>query len=156
MAANTGNKRVATKHIRDGIKSNYKKKCNCEICDTELDLELHHYTTVSILLKQYARERNIPIRTDEEVLAMRDDFYQEYWTELVDYTVTLCAEHHKLLHKIYGREPSLASASKQETWVKRIRDKLLSTDAPSLNTVEVGNFSKLMTTAEPSFGSLLT
>jgi hypothetical protein len=136
MAKNTGagNKRVATKHIRDGIKSNYKKQCKCAVCDTEEDLELHHYTTISILLKKYSKERQIPINTDEEVLAMRDAFYEEYWHELVEYTVTLCASHHKLLHRTYGREPSLSTAGKQEIWVQKIRDKLMGKDPLTLTT----------------------
>jgi|TARA_R100001443_G_scaffold110913_1_gene123195 hypothetical protein len=122
MAANT-KKRVAVKHIRDGIKSNYKKDCKCAICSTEEKLELHHYTTVSTLFKNYVEEHNIPVDTDEEVRAMRDDFYKMYWYELVDYTVTLCEEHHRKLHSIYGREPPLHTAKKQERWVEKQRDK---------------------------------
>ncbi|AJF40909.1 hypothetical protein [Vibrio phage JSF12] len=117
MAANT-NKRVATKHIRDGIKSHYRKKDYCEICSTNEDLELHHYHTVSLLLKNYARENSIPISTDEQVLAMRDDFYKKYWHELVEDTVTLCNTHHVLLHKIYTQEPPLHTAEKQRNWVR--------------------------------------
>lgn len=123
MAANKPNKRVATKHIRDGIKANYRKDCKCAICSTEVELELHHYTTVSLLLKQYSVENNIPIDTDEEVLSMRDLFYKQYWHELVEFTVTLCAEHHKLLHKIYGSTPTLISSKKQERWVELQRVK---------------------------------
>ncbi|AUG85221.1 hypothetical protein AG74_17 [Vibrio phage AG74] len=122
MATNT-NKRVATKHIRDGIKSNYSKKDYCEICGTEHDLELHHYHTVSLLLKQYAKENGIPISTDEQVLAMRDDFYKAHWHELVDDTVTLCNSHHVKLHQIYSQEPDLSTASKQRRWVKIQRDR---------------------------------
>lgn len=122
MAANT-NKRVATKHVRDGIKANYRKDCKCAICSTDVELELHHYTTVSLLLKQYAQEKGIPISTDEEVLAMRDAFYKVHWYELVDFTVTLCAEHHKLLHKVYGTSPLLITAKKQERWVELQRNK---------------------------------
>ncbi len=122
MAANT-NKRVATKHIRDGIKANYKKDCKCAICSTDQELEFHHYTTVSLLLKKYAQENSIPISTDEEVIAMRDTFYKQYWHELVDFAVTLCATHHKLLHKIYGVTPVLTSAQKQERWVEIQREK---------------------------------
>lgn len=122
MATNT-NKRVATKHIRDGIKSNYNKKSNCEICGTENDLELHHYHTVSLLLKTYANENGIPISTDEQVLAMRDDFYKQHWHELVEDTVTLCNTHHVQLHKIYSQEPALNTASKQRNWVKLQRNK---------------------------------
>lgn len=117
MATNT-NKRVATKHIRDGIKSNYSKKDHCEVCGVDHDLELHHYHTVSLLLKQYAKENGIPISTDEQVLAMRDDFYKAHWHELVDDTVTLCNAHHVKLHQIYSQEPALSTASKQRRWVE--------------------------------------
>ncbi len=117
MAKNT-NKRVATKHIRDGIKSNYQKKDRCEICGCADDLELHHYTTVSLLLKQYAKENGIPISTDDEVLAMRDDFYKAHWHELVEDTVTLCNKDHVRLHQIYSQEPPLSTAEKQKRWVK--------------------------------------
>ena len=147
MAKNTGNKRVAVKHIRDGIKSNYKKDTKCAICGTEHDLELHHYFTVSLLLKRYSNEKAIPISTDEEVLAMRDDFYQAHWYELVDYTVTLCNSHHKMLHKIYGREPSLSTAEKQEAWVLRIKDKLEGKETQPTNTEstsEESRFSRLL------------
>jgi hypothetical protein len=123
MAKNT-NKRVATKHIRDGIKSKYPEKVECAICGTKNDLEGHHYTTLSLLLKQYCMEHNIPINTDEEVLAMRDAFYEAYWFEVVEDMVCLCEEHHRLLHKTYGREPSLGTASKQKNWVIKMKHKL--------------------------------
>lgn len=116
MAVNK-NKRVATKHIRDGIKSNYSKKDHCEICGVGEDLELHHYHTVSLLLKHYAKENGIPISTDQEVLAMRDGFYKKYWHELVEDTVTLCNHHHVKLHKIYSQEPALHTTDKQRKWV---------------------------------------
>lgn len=122
MAVNT-KKRVAVKHIRDGIKSNYKKDCKCAICSTDEKLELHHYTTVSVLFKNYVEEHKIPIDTDEEVREMRQAFYDTYWYELVDYTVTLCEKHHRELHSIYGREPPLHTAKKQERWVEKQRDK---------------------------------
>ena len=145
MAKNTGNKRVAVKHIRDGIKSNYKKDYKCAVCDTTEDLELHHFATVSLLLKRYCNERDIPISTDEEVLAMRDTFYKEHWHELVIDTVTLCNTHHKLLHKVYGREPDLSTAEKQKIWVSKTRDKLLGRDADSADmTPEENRFSKLL------------
>lgn len=131
MATNT-NKRVATKHIRDGIKSNYSKKDYCEICSTGHDLELHHYNTVSLLLKKYAKENGIPISTDEQVLAMRDDFYKAHWHELVEDTVTLCNSHHVKLHQIYSQEPDLATAEKQRRWVKIQRDRHGATDLESM------------------------
>lgn len=111
------NKRVATKHIRDGIKSNYCKDTKCAICGAEQDLELHHYHTVSLLLQKYASEGEIAIETDEQVLAMRDEFYEAHWNELVTDTVTLCNKHHKVLHKVYGKAPLLHTAPKQRSWV---------------------------------------
>ena len=122
MASNT-NKRVATKHIRDGIKSNYKRGTECEVCGTTHELEFHHYHSVALLLKNYARENNIPIGTDEEVLEMRQAFYDAHWFELVDDAATLCNTHHKRLHSIYGKEPELHTASKQRRWVVKQREK---------------------------------
>ncbi len=117
--------RVPTKWIRDGIKSHYCKSDNCAICNTTENLELHHYHTVSLLLQTYARENDIAIDTDEDVLAMRDQFYEDHWNELVTATVTLCNEHHKVLHKIYGKAPLLHTASKQPLWVEKQRLKFL-------------------------------
>lgn len=144
MAKNTGNKRTAIRHIRDGIKSNYNKDCKCAVCDTEEDLELHHYHTVSLILKAYVAKHNIPIETDEQVLAMRDEFYQAHWYELVEDAVTLCNSHHKALHKTYGKEPSLSTAEKQKTWVTRFRDKLRGKDSSSTTTVRSGFASHII------------
>ena len=41
MATNT-NKRLAVKWIRDLAKKAYEKQDNCFICNTTVDLELHH------------------------------------------------------------------------------------------------------------------
>lgn len=119
------NKRVATKHIRDGIKSNYCRDTQCAICAAEQDLELHHYHTVSLLLQKYASEGGIALETDEQVLAMRDEFYEAHWKELVTDTVTLCNKHHKVLHKVYGKAPLLHTAPKQRLWVEKQKQKFL-------------------------------
>jgi len=133
LAKNT-NKRVATKHIRDGIKSKYPKLDYCEITGSTEDLEFHHYSTLSILLKNYSTKHNIPIDTDEQVLAMRDQFYEDNWEAVVTDGVTLTAEMHKKLHRVYGREPSLSTVAKQRLWVQKIRDKLTGKDSPTLTT----------------------
>lgn len=122
MAKNT-NKRTATKHIRDGIKSNYTKGDKCEICGTDQDLELHHYHTVSLLLDNYCNEHGIVIKNDQDAVAMRDDFYKAHWHELVEDMVTLCNKHHVQLHGIYGKQPSLSTVSKQRNWVVRMAGK---------------------------------
>jgi hypothetical protein len=119
MAKNT-NKRTATKHIRDGIKSNYVKGSECEICGTDQDLELHHYHTVSLMLDKYCTENGIALSTDQDALDMREEFYKAHWHELVEDMVTLCNKHHVQLHSIYGKQPSLATVSKQRNWVLRM------------------------------------
>ena len=133
MAVNN-NKRVATKHIRDGIKSQYNKGSCCEICSSSQELELHHYNTVSLLLKNYAKENGIPISTDDEVLAMRDDFYKVFKHELIVDTVTLCHDHHVDLHKLYSQEPPLSTASKQRHWVQTKNARLNGLDSTESNS----------------------
>lgn len=131
-----GNKRVATKHIRDGIKNKYEKRCYCEICGTDAKLEFHHYSTVSLLLKDHAERNGISIATDKDVLAMRDEFYEQYSYELLEDTVTLCKEHHSLLHKTYGRTPPLHSAAAQAEWVAKARDAEGIVDEDFIQTME--------------------
>lgn len=125
MAANTNNKkRTPIRYIRDGIKQQYKKESCCEICGVSEDLELHHYHTVAFLLEKHVKEHSIPMDTEEQILAMRDKFYQEYWHELVEDAVTLCNSHHVTLHKIYGQKPLLSTSTKQKNWVLIQKDKL--------------------------------
>jgi hypothetical protein len=62
-------------------------------------------------------------RQPEGVIDWRDEFIATHLVELYDEAVTLCHEHHLLLHSIYGRDPSLATASKQKRWVEIQRGK---------------------------------
>jgi len=136
MATNT-NKRAPTKHIRDGIKAKYKKCSYCEICGVQEHLELHHYTTVSLLLKSYAEANSISIANDDDVLAMREKFYQTHSFELIEDTVTLCKAHHASLHKTYGVTPPLHTAKKQAEWVKKRRDTVGVLDVlPEINSTK--------------------
>lgn len=124
MAANTNNKkRTPIRYIRDGIKQQYRKESCCEICGVSEDLELHHYHTVAFLLEKHVKEHSIPMDTEEQILAMRDKFYQEYWHELVEDAVTLCNSHHVKLHGIYGQKPLLTTAEKQKLWVLKQKDR---------------------------------
>lgn len=136
MAKNTGKgndlQRTVTKYIRDGIKANYKKSDFCEVCGCSEDLELHHTHSVKLVFDAYCAERGLTIQSTEEVMAMRDEFYQVHWNELVVDVLTLCNTHHKALHKVYGAQPPLSTASKQRVWVERIRDRLSGMDATPL------------------------
>lgn len=133
MAKNTGTgnelKRTVYKYIRDGVKANYVKLDKCEVCGCSEDLELHHPHTLSLVFDAYCEERGITVKDAEEVMAMRDEFYQVHWNELVVDVLTLCNTHHKALHKVYGAQPPLSTAAKQRVWVERIRDRLSGTDA---------------------------
>lgn len=116
MATNN-TQRSVIKWVRDGIKSKYEKGNKCAICDTTEELEFHHYHTVSLLVNKFLEENSFDISTKENILVMREEFYQHYHNEMVHDAVTLCASHHKLLHKIYGTEPKLNTAEKQKNWV---------------------------------------
>lgn len=122
MAANTQNNRIKIKWIRDGAKAKYPPKISCAICDTTENLELHHYTSLTNLLDRWQKETGIPLNTDEEVLAIRDRFISEHNYELYTAVACLCAEHHKALHKVYGKSPLLSTAAKQEQWVLKKRE----------------------------------
>lgn len=141
MATNTKYKRTAIALMRDGIKANYKKGSCCEICGCETELELHHYFTVSLLVKNFAKEFHLDFNDEEVVLDNRTAFYEKYWHELVDDIVTLCAEHHKLLHKVYTKEPPLSTASKQKNWVIKQKQKLLNpTEKKAVSKTGFGKF----------------
>ena len=140
MAKNTGTgdlKRTVYKYIRDGVKANYTKLAACEVCGCAEDLELHHPHTLSLVFDAYCEERGITVKDAEEVMAMRDDFYQVHWNELVVDVLTLCNTHHKALHKVYGAQPPLSTAAKQRVWVERIRDRLSGMDAQPKSEHEI-------------------
>lgn len=117
MAKNT-NKRLAVKHVRDKAKSAYEKQGFCYICNTDQDLELHHFHSITLLLESWARTKGYDISTDEGILAVRDEFIAEHRVELYEKVRTLCNKHHVALHKVYGKAPVLGSEPKQERWVE--------------------------------------
>jgi hypothetical protein len=116
-------KRIPIKFIRDKAKAAYKKGSLCEICETDQELEFHHYHTLTPLWEKWAKERKIVIKTDEDILAVRDQFIAENHDELYIHAVTLCKTHHSNLHKVYGKAPDLSTDSKQKNWVKIQREK---------------------------------
>lgn len=152
MAKNT---RSVIKWIRDLAKSHYKKDTKCAICGVEHELEFHHYNTVSLIVNNYVTSNGIAVDTNEDILAMREEFLQNHWREMVEEAVTLCAAHHKLLHKLYGKEPPLHTASKQKMWVEKQHDKVLSGTAGTKIQSLPSSLTQFCTEHQP-FNNFLT
>ncbi len=113
-------KRDIVKYIRDKAKNKYEKGSECYICGSNVRLDFHHFYTLSPLVHKYIKDKKL---LPENILSFREDFIQDHWAELYEHTVTLCHDHHLALHKIYGRNPSLATATKQKNWVEIQREK---------------------------------
>ena len=119
-------KRDPVKYIRDRAKSKYKKDNECYICGAEKELDFHHFYSLAPLLRKWLKQKSKerPAHyTDEYITIWRDEFIEDNWAELYEYTVTICHTHHLELHKIYGRNPGLGTAEKQMRWVEIQREK---------------------------------
>lgn len=116
-------KRDPIKFVRDKAKAKYNKGDECFICGSKERLDFHHYYTLTPLFNKWLREQKITIKTDDDVIAVRDRFIAEHMPELYEHAVTLCHEHHLKLHSIYGKDPSLTTAKKQMNWVQIQREK---------------------------------
>jgi len=141
MAANT-NKRIAVKWIRDRAKSAYEKQDHCYICNTKLDLELHHTHSVTHLVNTWAAQRGYDISTDEGILAVRDEFIEEHRSELYDQVYTLCNPHHVKLHGVYGKAPQPGSEPKQVRWINIQRDKFTNSGSSTQKEIPGSFFSQ--------------
>ena len=113
-------KRDIIKYIRDKAKNKYDKGTECYICGKDTELDFHQFYTLSPSVNDYVKKNKL---LPENILAFREDFIEAHWAELYDHTVTLCHQHHLKLHSIYGRNPPLATAKKQQRWVEIQREK---------------------------------
>ena len=118
MAKNTGNNRIPVKWVRDRAKAAYDKKDFCHICNTHADLELHHTHSLTLLLNNWAISSGYDISTDAGILTVRDEFIETHHKEIYEDVYTLCNKHHVALHSVYGKAPTLLSASKQGKWIE--------------------------------------
>ncbi len=123
MAVNTKTKRIPVKWIRDGAKAAYDKKGCCFICASKEELELHHTHGMTNLLEKWAKDNSISLSTDEEVLEIRDEFIRIHHKEIYEDVFTLCVQHHRKLHQIFGKSPPLSTSDKQKRWVNIQKDK---------------------------------
>jgi len=119
--------RDVVKVFRDGIKVHYAKGLACEICGATESLQFHHFKTVSILIETWIRKQKIvEFRDLEHAQAVRQLFYDEYWDDMTINGATLCKTHHEKLHSVYGKNPSLGTAEKQQRWVEKQKNGLVS------------------------------
>ncbi len=123
MAKNTGNARIPVKWVRDRAKAAYVKEDTCFVCGTDQDLELHHTTSITLLLNDWAERKGYDISTDDGILAVRDEFIAEHHDEIYNQVYTLCNKHHVALHGVYGKSPSKLSAPKQVRWLNLQKQK---------------------------------
>lgn len=136
------NKRLAVKWIRDRAKKAYEKEDHCFICDTQLELELHHLCSLTLLLERWSKKYNHDITTDEGVLAIRDEFIEAHHDQIFNQVYTLCNKHHTALHKVYGKIPMEHTAPKQIRWMGIQKEKLLLKDS-GVEEKKPGSFSNL-------------
>jgi 5-methylcytosine-specific restriction endonuclease McrA len=140
MASNTGaNKRIPVKWIRDGAKAAYIKQPACQICGSTEDLELHHTNSVTLMLEAWVKKTGYSIETDEDVLAIRDEFINTHYSQMYDQVYTLCNTCHVKLHGIFGKAPPLNTATKQSRWIGLQKDKF-SGVAPEKKAGAFSNF----------------
>lgn len=116
-------KRDPIKFVRDKAKARYNKGTECFICGAKENLDFHHFYTLTPLFNKWLKAEKISIKTDEDVLEVRDRFIAEHQRELYDETITLCHDHHLKLHSLYGKDPPLGTAPKQKRWVNIQREK---------------------------------
>ena len=118
--------RDPVKYIRDRAKSKYEKGTVCHICGADTKLDFHHFYSLAPMLREWLqdkRKERPSHYTDEYIVIWRDEFIEDKWAELYKHTVTLCHNHHLELHRLYGRNPALVTAKKQERWVEIQREK---------------------------------
>lgn len=123
IMSNKNFKRDPIKFVRDKAKSGYKKDDKCYICGSTDTLDFHHFYSLTPLFNKWLKDNNIEIKTDEDVISVRDRFIAEHYDELYEYARTLCHMHHLKLHSIYGKFPALTTAKKQMRWVEIQREK---------------------------------
>lgn len=118
-------KRLPLKYIRDYIKKDYKLKDKCYICGCEHRLELHHLYSISELFNNWCDKKGIrQITTEEAMLELRVLFAKDCEEALsADNLYTLCYDHHKRLHTLYGQRYGNHLSTKIKKWLEIQREK---------------------------------
>ena len=116
-------KRDLVKYVRDKAKSKYKKDTHCYICGSTENLDFHNFYGLTELLESWFKENDITLKTEDEILELREIFIKENEDKVYKQAVTLCHMQHRKQHNIYGKRPKLITAQKQQNWVEIQRKK---------------------------------
>ena len=118
-------KREIVKYVRDYIKKDYKLRDCCYICGELQSLELHHLYSVSELFNLWCTQHRIKaVTTEQQIKELRVQFASDYGDKLSHENLyTLCSNHHKRLHNIYGQTYSNSLAPKIKNWLETQRAK---------------------------------
>ena len=114
--------RDAVKYIRDRAKAAYVKDSKCFICESQYNLDFHHFHSLAFLWNKWIKKNKVVINNVDDINEYREVFISEHMQELYNDTITLCHEHHIKLHSIYGKAPK-GSAAKQARWCQKQREK---------------------------------
>lgn len=118
-------KRLPLKYIRDYLKKDYSIKDKCYICGCTESLELHHLYSISELFNNWCDKKGIrQITTEEAMLDIRVAFAEECDDSLSSKNLyTLCSDHHKRLHTIYGQRYGNHLSAKIKNWLDIQKEK---------------------------------
>ena len=120
-------KREHVKYLRDFIKKDYIKGDECYICGVIKNLELHHLYSLSQVFQEWLDEQSISkdsIVSVEQINELRADFQQSKKEKLDNtYLLTLCSDHHKRLHNIYGQKYDNHQVPKILRWINIQRER---------------------------------
>ena len=79
-------KRDLVKYVRDKAKSKYKKQSSCYICESNIDLDFHHYYGLTELLETWLKKQKYIIENEQDILALRKSFIDDNWEKVDNYT----------------------------------------------------------------------
>lgn len=118
--------KIFIKFIRAKAKTQYHKakQDECWICGSTKDLELHHNKPLSSIVKEYLAQHKIVEPTNDKEL--REKILNSCSREIYgrENLVTLCRQHHKALHDIFGKSYNIKVSDKVKNYLQRQKERL--------------------------------
>jgi len=116
---------IFVKHVRNKVKSKYKKDDSCYICGSADSLEFHHLLCLSVEVKKLLLKfgyRKYPEESDPKFTDLAWAVAESPDLKNPEHYYTLCKKCHKQLHKIYGQNYIAWKAVKK--YIEKQREKL--------------------------------